>query len=340
MSEVKRHYIADESLGGIEREYVEVESKANVGDYVVVSETFDLDEEFYDIGHIGKVLEKTDFDDDILVDFNGYNNDFVYDGGHWWVGKDSESLYKTLSPTGIIRHNGQRYEMVDRKAEVGEKVIYLGGTYGGGLTVGRIYDITEVRTDVLEEGSYQAVLTDDRSNTRSFWETKYYRVLVPLDDAPQSPQSPDDIIANLVARLAKAERKITELSEQVDHNTDNIRTWAEDYSEHKANMSDKVEMLTDDIAMLDERTQPLTTEGVSKLSEELAQVVTEAIDVDKPVFDASNIRTFNLSDLNGKTLKIRTSTDWDGNVRITTTVGFDENEDKIYILENKTEVFE
>ncbi|WP_170840774.1 hypothetical protein [Oceanobacillus limi] len=147
--------------------------------------------------------------------------------------------------------------------------------------------------------------TPGRGDYLRFWEEEY-RVLVPLEST--SPQSTDDIIANLVGRLAKAERKIAELTEQSDSNAKDIRTWADDYTEFKSSPSlwatqsdvlsinaelgilretsfdwsekieQKIEMLIDDVVAIDERTQPLTTEGVSELSEELTKVVTQAID--------------------------------------------------------------
>ncbi len=117
-NESKRHYIADESLGGIDREYVEVDRKADVGDYVVITDNRSYG---YVEGSIVKVTQ--------LVS----NNVSELDGSFLHV----TSEYKTLSPTDIIRHNGERYRLVDRMAKVGEKVIAVES--GVAIRAGEIY---------------------------------------------------------------------------------------------------------------------------------------------------------------------------------------------------------
>lgn len=108
-------------------------------------------------------------------------------------------------------------------------------------------------------------------------------------EANTSPKTTDDIIANLVARVAKLEQRdesqrrhngvlsqrIAELSQRINGTHRDIETWAQDHSElaHKVariadkqfnhglnigRIDDKIEMCIDDIVALDERTQPQT----------------------------------------------------------------------------------
>lgn len=80
----KFHVIKDENLGGVLREFVEVDRKEPG------SVEF---EGYYDEGR-----------DDKIVD--------------WFVG-----AYKTLEPTDIVHIGGKRYRMVERRARIGEKVL-------------------------------------------------------------------------------------------------------------------------------------------------------------------------------------------------------------------------
>lgn len=96
-------------------------------------------------------------------------------------------------------------------------------------------------------------------------------------------------------------QSIAELRRELDAVTANVQTFAEtatsaDYKAGQALttsaqfadrldahggiydiLADDIECLTDDVVMLDARTQPLTREGISELSTELAEVVTKTI---------------------------------------------------------------
>ncbi|MEC1602648.1 MULTISPECIES: hypothetical protein [Bacillus] len=52
------HVLADETLGGIKREYVEVKRKAKIGEKVIIVDADVQDEEPYDNGDIFKVKKK------------------------------------------------------------------------------------------------------------------------------------------------------------------------------------------------------------------------------------------------------------------------------------------
>lgn len=240
----KRHYIADEELGGIEREYIEVDRKAEVGDYVVSNEQLDFTDRIYEVFHIA---------------------------GEWIIGKYSRghvslSNYRTLSPTNIVRISGECYEMADRRAEVGDKILMTSDEDGGAIIgVNRINN--SAINFLLSHGKCSVIspLSADES-------TGY------LANERGDVERLTDMLVSLSQEVAQLKRKISELSDDTATNAKDIRTWADDYTQNKAEVADLTEMLTDDIVLLDDRTQPLTTEGVSNLSEELTEVVTEAID--------------------------------------------------------------
>lgn len=92
----KIHVLADESLGGIKREYVEVDRNADVGDRVIADGTY---REVVAISsRCGVCL---DGDESIGIPHS----------------------YRVLEPTNIVHIDGERYEMVDREADDGESVI-------------------------------------------------------------------------------------------------------------------------------------------------------------------------------------------------------------------------
>lgn len=95
----KTHLIKDESLGGVLREYVEVDRKAEVGDYVIITADEMLGENRS--GEIHKVID---------VDWS----DGVITSGFWNDGtklNPCHDEYKTLEPTDIIHVDGKRYRL-------------------------------------------------------------------------------------------------------------------------------------------------------------------------------------------------------------------------------------
>ncbi|GIN80485.1 hypothetical protein JF533_18820 [Bacillus subtilis] len=162
-SNVKIHVLADETLGGIKREYVEVDRKAAVGEKVIVSsiKTYNMRDmtvgSVYDVisgsgAGVTSVLVKDDVGDKACADHNGYH---------------------VLEPTDIVHIDGQRYEMADRKAKVGEKVITI--------TKCDIYSKGEIGTVGYQSPPRYIYV---RFETRAVaWRVPHedYRVLVPLD---------------------------------------------------------------------------------------------------------------------------------------------------------------
>lgn len=129
---------------------------------------------------------------------------------------------------------GVKYREVKRKANVGEKIVIVdeictGGAYGNGdiLTVSRLYndDGSLYCYDIACDGNYSGQID---------WEE--YRVLEPLEEPeqPSEPTSPAllDLIAKLTTKVMALESEVASLRELSESNSE-------------------------DIALLDERTQVL-----------------------------------------------------------------------------------
>jgi len=198
----KIHVLTDESLGGIKREYVEVDRKAKVGDLIVITASdYDEREEIYVAGHYGKVVVEDDrFAGEFRVDFNGVDNSFVGDDGFWYVGRSANSEYRVLEPTNIVHIDGERYEMVDREADDGESVIVCDR------------GVITIALAVCKGGGLYS--------TAGFVNRSDYRVLVPVESSEEEPQPSDpiDVIANLATRVAELERENKRIKEDLGWN--------------------------------------------------------------------------------------------------------------------------
>lgn len=197
----KIHVLADESLGGIKREYVEVDRKAEKGEKIVIV--------------------------DAILSFGIYHNGDIFDAAT----KRSASIrtacgkciydeeYHVLEPTNIVHINGpdgtERYEMVDRKAEVGEKVIITRSDY---FPKGFV-DFVKEFDDFFDDGSFflnKGVPGEDFLDV----DVDDYRVLVPVESSEEEPQPSDpiDVIANLATRVAELERENKRIKEELGWN--------------------------------------------------------------------------------------------------------------------------
>ena len=101
--------LPDESLGGVEREYREVKRKARVGE--TVKYVWPGEEPHYD------VVTRVDGEGGVRI-----RRKYIDSDGDEVIGYAKEA-YVVLEPTDIIRIDGKRFRMVDRKAAVGERVI-------------------------------------------------------------------------------------------------------------------------------------------------------------------------------------------------------------------------
>ncbi|UNE51159.1 hypothetical protein F5K02_09955 [Bacillus amyloliquefaciens] len=159
----KIHILVDETLGGLKREYVEIDRKAEVGEKIVIVEKNDF--EGYENGDVFTV--DRDFHSEM---------DFVESDVAASYGNDSGAIYHdeyhVLEPTDIVHIDGRRYEMVEREGEVGDKVIHVyKGESNGIVRVIRKADDDGVDVDTFE----------DEEELYSGFYHGYYYVLVPLD---------------------------------------------------------------------------------------------------------------------------------------------------------------
>jgi hypothetical protein len=206
----KVHVIKDENLGGVLREFVEVDRKAEVGEFVIRK------------GVVRKVTQRGTHPE--TVEFEGYYNKGCDDEIIGWF----DGTYKTLEPTDIVHIDGpsgqpKRYSMIDREAKVGERIIIVDAdiadyfsNYKNGdvLTVFVIdYDgrVTEVKPNVF----------DDKINVILPYE---YCVLEPVHDEETSP-TVHEMLANLSEQIVKLNRRIDRLA---DANEQAIATVARD----------------------------------------------------------------------------------------------------------------
>ncbi|WP_440671178.1 hypothetical protein [Bacillus subtilis] len=162
-SNVNIHVLADETLGGIKREYVEVDRKAEVGEKIVIVEKADCEEGYKngDVFTVDREYRPADGD----VESDGASSDTNYSGLIY------REEYRVLEPTDIVHIGTQRFEMIERNANVGEKILTT-QTQFGRLPVGKVLTVTDVFDDnsIAEVGVGIGIV-----------EHTDYRVLIPLD---------------------------------------------------------------------------------------------------------------------------------------------------------------
>jgi hypothetical protein len=273
----KTHLIADEKLGGIKREYVEVERKAGIGDLIVFKED-DLD---ITEGKPYKVERLSTGDVVFLDDEN--------DEHHWSNEGDEE--FSTLEPTDIVHVEGQRYRLVERKASVGEKVLVVNPV----VTAGRYK-----KGDVLTVVEYQQESSDYDEGIRVnfdgfngfFLYSTEFRVVEPVaegwvekaarkhrhvmeslkeaegapelteSDVRNNPRQVIDLIGNLALRLTELERQTEDNLEALEEHAlrisgladaneqavttvaRNVETWAQEVEAVKKRLADEKETVT------------------------------------------------------------------------------------------------
>lgn len=201
------YVIKDESLGGIEREYVEVNRKTEVGDKIVVVDAcLGLGDYFK-----GDILTVTHVETDGVT---AYSDDGVF--GYFLA----HSRYRVLEPTNVVHYEGKRYRLAEEgiEANVGDYVLV---TIMEGNTANKIAVIVEdidnnffrLSERILGENWISKKYVSSKSSSDK------YRVLVPLDDPPETT---DDIIANLVRRvheLENGQKALYKLFDRLDERT-------------------------------------------------------------------------------------------------------------------------
>ncbi|ARW40260.1 hypothetical protein [Bacillus amyloliquefaciens] len=215
----KIHVLADETLGGIKREYVEVDREVENGDTVLVTKM-----DGKDVCQIAKVIDN-DFAGDssyetLQIDRAINGEDLVN------MLFDSEDEFVLLDPTDIVHIDGERYKMVEREAKVGEKIIVvrpdegLGNDKEAGIVgiVSSLYSAGDVGVK-----DFGFVLGTE------------YRVLVPVESAEDEPQPADpiDVIASLAQEVAYLKRTVDRHRDEIDTLHKDNRTLGEELARLK-----------------------------------------------------------------------------------------------------------
>ncbi|TYS25171.1 hypothetical protein FZC71_01085 [Bacillus subtilis] len=219
------HVLADETLGGIKREYVEVDRKAEVGEKIVIVAKDDCEEGYKngDVFTVDREYRPKDGDVECDVASSDSNCDgLIY-----------REEYHVLEPTNIVHIDGpdgtERYELTDRKAEVGEKVIYVDRK---GKSKGDVTKVTNVCDWLVEVSGYE-----DEDGVKVFgFSHGLYRVLVPVETAEaDEPQPADliDVVSNLATRVADLERTIKQQKDEIDTLHKDNRTLGEELARLK-----------------------------------------------------------------------------------------------------------
>ncbi|WP_423219707.1 hypothetical protein [Bacillus amyloliquefaciens] len=216
----KIHVLADETLGGIKREYVEVDRKAEVGERIIIIEA-DCQSEYRngDMAFVSRFVK-----DDSRF---GYYAESILANGRSIASYDRE--YHVLEPTDIFHIDGERYELTDRKAEVGEKVMYVNKDCGE--SDGVVTEVTSVGVSMVDVSGYEA---SDGGSVCGF-SHGYYRVLVPVESAEDEPQPADpiDVIASLAQEVASLKRTVDRHRDEIDTLYKDKRTLGEELARLK-----------------------------------------------------------------------------------------------------------
>lgn len=256
----KTHLIKDESLGGLMREYVEVEREANVGDYVINNKGNDA-EAYYKI---------TGYRDEVIPSYS-----VEYDEEELWDQTIAVSIECsiTLEPTDIVHVEGERYKLVDRRAEVGEKIVVLASedANSDGYKDGDIFTC-------MHCSPYYPYLIDVNDYITLY--NHEYIVLIPVESnaepttVDESQASPEviDMLANLSRRIVELEREVA-----------SCKRIAESEMSARATQTDRWLSLKDEIDTLHANQK--------RMAEELANGLTQkdAVDSDLVIVELARL---------------------------------------------------
>lgn len=265
MTNSKVHLIADEKLGGIQREYIEVDRKAREGDYVIVSR---MDRKEVSPPVVTSVVGTEHEISQVYVNpsINGDDN----------VDYSLGCKYRTLDPTDIVVIDGKRYKLAERMAEVGEKIITISGSETLPIKEsGVILEVTESDADTCEGMFHKHVIVEYNGRLCAVYQFQF-RVLEPLwtcgncgaglgetacgnsaggsycsakcadarePDTTAEPAQPSESLLDLFAKITM---RLMQLEDELETVRKNVQTFAE-----------QTESNTKDIAALDERAQVL-----------------------------------------------------------------------------------
>jgi len=183
------HVLKDEKLG-VDREYVAVGRKAEVGEKIYTL----VDGDGYFVkGEYGVVHT-------VGISDVGARFESSYKNETWYI---SHGDYHVLEPTDIVRIDGERYRLEDRKAEVGDEVIYVHKE--SGESDGIVSAVSSTASTGVEVIEYE----DFDGETVCGFSHGAYRVLTPVQDAAEAQESDViTVLANLGAEVAELKRTV------------------------------------------------------------------------------------------------------------------------------------
>lgn len=171
--------------------------------------------------------------------------------------------------------DGKRYKTVNREVEEGD-FVYIESCEECPETNGRIAVVLELHFyDYGDDPDFEVDIPSEAYGGYSYIDalTDTYYVLELVTEVPEEVEETtvDESQAepDVLGMLANLARRVTELERQVDTNRNDIRTWAEQFEDSRIEITKNIErheehlqMLTDDIVMLDERTDVLRRQPI------------------------------------------------------------------------------
>jgi hypothetical protein len=153
--------------------------------------------------------------------------------------------------TKIHEIDGKKYVEVERKANVGDKIIVVKEESScGHYRDGDVLTVSDAnRWPTADSGSGISV----KEFAMALYHSEY-RVLEPVEE--EAHPDVTDLIANLAQRLSASERRVASLENQLADTQRNIERLGYEQANSTKDLDDKIEMAIGDIVMLDERTQP------------------------------------------------------------------------------------
>ncbi|WP_018755175.1 hypothetical protein [Paenibacillus terrigena] len=216
LADEKITVLADEKLGGVQREYREIKRDAKVGEFVKMYD--------YIHGNAGDILKvrKVEYG---IAQFEGKRDG--HGSRQYMEGRrNGGHVYLVLEPTDIVRINGERFRMVERKASVGERVI---------VTENRTY-FRAGESFVVEKTEFarEAVGILNGDNVLR----KYYRVLESLEAVTEP----------VALTLSELTRKFNEQFTQINGLTETVANLARRLAEAET----QLKVAREDIVLIEE----------------------------------------------------------------------------------------
>lgn len=232
MAEEKRtiHVLKDEKLG-VDREYVAVDRNAEVGEKIVIVRADVQAESHYRNGDIFSISISSN---------KRLNTCFTVCGRELF-----NTEYHVLEPTDIVHIDGERYRLEDRKAEVGEKVMYVNNE--SGESDGVVAEVSDVGLSSVDVIAYE----DYDGETVCGFSHDAYRVLTSVQDETEPKESDViTVLANLGAEVAELKRAVTRHQAEINALHEDKVRLGEQLAKVAADEPKSLSLTTDELAQV------------------------------------------------------------------------------------------